>query len=768
MIKKKIISLLFFFSFYLGLFAYTTNPTCPDFTDIKASCVVATTGSVSNPFMLEGVVSDRHQLITVQGTDPRTGDLLSLIPSGETQVVKLGNEKVGAEAESLTYHFIVDKDNPILLVKFAVVLQDPQHNHLDQPRFVMRIMDKWGNLIEDCAEYDISSGGEIDGFQREGSVQWRDWTNVGLDMSKLVGQEVQVQFVTYDCKLGAHYGYAYFTAHCISNSLHFSSCEASSFTIEAPEGFAAYLWDNGDNTKSSTGTKTGSPVTLSCNVTSATDCQFTLVAYISDEVGLPTKDTTIVDTICQGDTYTKYNYNLPEQMEIGTHTIYNSILNPSTCVGNVTLILKLTVIQRYTEIKESICIGNNYNKNGFNIIQPPVGMIRDTLFLNSKNAFCDSIVCLDLTVNASFSLPMANAIKGDAYPCVGEIMSYSFDYAGELASFAWTVPDSTIIMSGQGTSQIRLVFQDTVVGNIFLTGENGCGSGSISIPVYPKPSYHSFVADSICLGEYYNKNGFDLGVQDSTGYFVFMHNYQTSLGCDSVNILALSVFPTPILEISSLENDVLCNSESITLYAVTDNKNIEDYLAVPQIAIGDIHCTDGTIVKPKDYWTSGKTADGVVFFVDTAYQHGWILSLTETDSYWGSNFNSPLPDFSQNRYDLALADTAGYANTKILRDASSGYSAAATVDFANDWYLPAIGQLNILYASIHKVNKSLVLLNAIQIPTYENGLIGSGWSYWSSTECTTTYAWSLRDEGCIYPYAQKNTHYIKVRAVRSF
>lgn len=753
---RNTINIIFAFLFCVSTFAYTTYPSCPNFTDIKASYVVATTGDVRNPFVTEGVDSTRQKLISTQGTDPRTGGALSLLPTGESQVVRLGNEQVGAQAESLTYHFIVDNDNPILFVKFAVVLEDPQHNQIEQPRFVMRIMDKNGKLIEDCAEYDIYSGGDIEGFQRYGGVQWRDWTNVGLDMSKFAGQEVLVQFVTYDCTQSGHYGYAYFTAQCIPNRLHFSSCKSANFTVEAPAGFVSYLWDNGDQSQSSTRTKTGNSMTLNCTVTSATGCAFTLSALVSDESGLPNKDTVIIDTICQGEPYAKYRYNLPAQMETGTHTFYNSILSPTSCGGDVNLTLQLTVIPRYTVIKKSICQGMNYTENGFNIQQPPVGNLRDSLFLKSKNALCDSIICLDLTVNASFSLPIANAIKGDANPCVGEAVSYSFEYAGESASFVWTVPDSTVIVSGQGTSQISLIFEDTKAGNIILTGKNGCGSGAVSIAVHPKPSYHSFVADSICTGDSYNKNGFDLGVQDSTGYFVVTHNYQTQLGCDSVKTLALSVFPTPSLQISSQGNDVLCGSKAITLHALANGASFSPN--IPRIVAGDILCTDGSTIKPADYASSGKVAEGVVFYVDKTGEHGWAVGLTEANVKWSTESRDITTLTNYYPISDALLDIDGYTNTQKIRAVGDAtfYPAVWAVDFANGWYLPAAGQLAFLVASRYLIlNSSLAVVGGIMMDR----------GYWSSTEFDIYNSFTI-DTGDMYQYSKGQRRI--VRAIKNF
>ena len=212
-IKHRILSLVA----GLAVFA-AAQAVCPNFTDLNSPNVTGFTGSTSNPFASSGVVSGRHTLITAQGTDPNTGGALSFLPAGESQVIKLGNERTGAEAEALTYRFSVDINNAVLLLKFAVVLEDPGHGFIAQPRFVVRVTDSDGNLTEECAEYDVSAGGDIPGFQTYQNsswktIRWRDWTNIGIDLSRYIGQTVQLQFITYDCSYGAHFGYEIGRAH---------------------------------------------------------------------------------------------------------------------------------------------------------------------------------------------------------------------------------------------------------------------------------------------------------------------------------------------------------------------------------------------------------------------------------------------------------------------------------------------------------------------------------------------------------------------------
>ncbi|MDR0872785.1 MAG: leucine-rich repeat domain-containing protein, partial [Prevotellaceae bacterium] len=613
---RKFYSIIIVLLFSLAASAYTVAPSCPDFTDINASYSVATTGSTSNPFANTGVVSGRHSIITAQGTDPNTGGALSLLPAGESRVIKLGNDRVGYEAETVTCHFMVDKDRPVLLLKFAVVFEDPAHNVVIQPRFVVRITDKDGNLIEDCAEYDVSAGADLEGFQTYNKgyyspIRWRNWTNVGLDMSRYIGKEVQVQFVTYDCAAGGHFGYAYFTAHCIPNILQLENCGGGNYTVEAPDNFASYLWDNGDQTRTSTRSAAETNKTLTCLVTSVTGCRFPLYAYVTNSA--PSVPSVYKDTVCEGETYSKHNFNLHTQFETGEKQYYNTYLNPTTCNGNVTDELILTVLPRYERIEATICQGEDYKANGFEILQPAAGVRYDTIKISSAGAGgkCDRFRYLKLTVNVSLNMP--NVIQGDHAPCVNEPVVYEFAGAETMTKYSWAFPANAVVLKGRYSSQVTLYFTDDTPAQVILKGENGCGTGAVSFDVTPCPTYNQRFTDNICTGESYNNYGFNLGVQNTAGYFVHEKKLTTKLGCDSTVMLALQVNPIPTVRIEPIDPVLCYPGDEITLYALDENE------AMPQFVFYDL--SDGTymiqdyygiferIVIPSYY--SGKKVTGI-------------------------------------------------------------------------------------------------------------------------------------------------------------
>lgn len=748
---------------------------CPVFTNLTGSGVTCQYGDFQNPFQYSGVASGRHTIITQQGGDPYTGYQLPMLPPGESAVVKLGNELVGREAEAVTYQFTVNPDYAILLLKFAVVLEDPGHPAPAQPRFVVRVLNSAGQLVETCAEYDVTAAGDIPGFQTYTAgwynVRWRPWTNVGIDLSDYAGQQIRLQFVTYDCDYWGHFGYAYFTASCMSNQLAMSGCNGSQVTLVAPSGFESYAWDNGSTSSSATYTVSGT-TTANCLITSATGCQFTLSGTISSQSGLPTTSTTVYDTICEGDTYMGHFFDLPAQWETGTHTFRNTFFNAGNCTGgNVTTTLYLTVMPKYNNIYDAACQGTDYNAHGFHYANLQTGSFIDSI-VTTLSTGCDLVTVLHLTVNPSFSLS-SNTLSGPTAVCRHEVCSYSLPNVEGLASFHWNLPNGVNLIYGQGTATANLYFTDDAPNpaNISLTGANGCGSGNIPITVTHSPTYHIFFQDTLCTGHDYHRYGFDLARQDNTGWYTFTNRYTTAQGCDSVRILQLLVTGTPTLTTLAQPAEI-CTGQSTAVHAMGENAGFSQGGQAPPVAIGDILCTDNSIVKPSAWPVAGKTAMGIVFYVDNTGEHGWAVHLQDQGTsvmwtpWWCQSTDiATLPNYINDRD--AITDLDGYSNTQIIRNAGDAtlYPAAYAIDFANGWYLPAVGQLRLLFAEVMTLNTSLQVVGGTQFPV--NDIFSY---YWSSTEYGLyegEHAWFVyfRDGGV---YSSGKGSSFRVRGIRTF
>ena len=273
---KTFIFLTFLTEILIFNFSASSQNGCPnaDFSFQDFTNWQGFTGTYNACCPTPGIVPGRHTIMNVPGTDHNTGNLLSILPPGLSVGARLGNQSVGAEAERLVYSFTIDSSNAIFYYWYAVVLEDPSHSQLEQPKFNIELQTS-GSSVGLCGSYYIVSGGSIPGFQSFGSIRWKDWALVGIDLSPFIGQSISFEFTTYDCAQSGHFGYAYLSCGCMEKAFQINY-EQNFATLTAPEGFT-YLWSpNGDTSQSITAYYPIQDTIYSCVVTSVTGCTFTL------------------------------------------------------------------------------------------------------------------------------------------------------------------------------------------------------------------------------------------------------------------------------------------------------------------------------------------------------------------------------------------------------------------------------------------------------------------------------------------------------------
>lgn len=193
-------------------------------------------------------MESRHTVhYDINERDPRTDGGLRTVPEGEVASVRLGNWNTGGEAERVEYRYTVDaSSSAILILKYAVVLQDPEHNEIWQPKFELEVL-KNGKPISNkgCGEAKFTAGAntsEKDGWHKFGTGWWKDWTTISINLREHHGEEVVVRLTTYDCAELGHFGYAYFTLNCSDGELKSTACgDVENDTLIGPEGFK-YRW----------------------------------------------------------------------------------------------------------------------------------------------------------------------------------------------------------------------------------------------------------------------------------------------------------------------------------------------------------------------------------------------------------------------------------------------------------------------------------------------------------------------------------------------
>ncbi|MEE1226065.1 MAG: leucine-rich repeat domain-containing protein [Bacteroidales bacterium] len=249
-----------------------------------------------------------------------------------------------------------------------------------------------------------------------------------------------------------------------------SDCSTATLTATANEGYIFLSWNDGN---------TENPRLVSLT----SDTSFTANFIVS------TINTEITATICQGQTYTENGFNV---IEAGTYTQTLTAINGADSI--VTLTLNVLPIFN-TELTATICEGQVYTENGFNVSEAGVY----TQNLTSING-CDSIVTLTLNVNPIFNTELsANICQGQVYDENG----FNVSEAG--------------------------VYTQT------LTSVNGCDS-IVTLTVSVNPTFDTTINATINTGETYAEFGFN---ESEAGTYV--QNLQTVNGCDSTITLVLSV-----------------------------------------------------------------------------------------------------------------------------------------------------------------------------------------------------------------------------------
>jgi len=233
-----------------------------------------------------------RQVIMTQGVDPHSCGGLRTVYQG-TYSARLGNDRVGAQAEGLSYTLTITPSSTIIRYAYAVVFQDPNHTQAEQPRFQARVRLANGTVVP-CTDYTVTAASGLPGFQYCAQpndttlVAWRDWTEMAVDLSAYVGQTVTLEFETGDCQRRGHYGYAYIDAvQCGQSINHLTYCENdTTLTINGMGGFANYQWQTGDTTQN----VTINPQlydTITCVVTTFQGCQLTLYYVLDMAPGHP-------------------------------------------------------------------------------------------------------------------------------------------------------------------------------------------------------------------------------------------------------------------------------------------------------------------------------------------------------------------------------------------------------------------------------------------------------------------------------------------------
>lgn len=234
----------------------------------------------------------------------------------------------------------------------------------------------------------------------------------------------------------------------------------------------------------------------------------------------------------------------------------------------------------------------------------------------------------------------------------------------------------------------------------------------------------------------------------------YTKTYTSPGGCIFTVTLHLTIIDE--LEVSLVaDEEEICENESTTLHAE---------VTLPVFyAPGDILCTDGSIVKPSTWPVAGKTAKGIIFYVDASGRHGWAIGLNENQmNNWcvASNMGDIPGLIKYSNARDAIRDFNGNRNTQLISDPTNFPAVGYCIEQGG--YLPSIGQLNVLFGRLIEINNCLEQLGYEPIPDE------SSWFYWSSTVNSDTKVFRIDRKGQVLSVNIKNQSNYKVRPVFDF
>lgn len=252
----------------------------------------------------EGSITGRHTV----NTDPNAYDRLTgydvkVVPDGELASVRIGNLLSGGAEQIMIRHKVDTSLQRILLVNYAIVFQQPTHDSIQQPYFLLKLIDETtgAELDPNCghAEFYCNNKAGVlpDGWKSVnspgyGPIMYKPWSYIGFDLADYHGSTLKLHVEVRDClggqdgSPGVHFSYAYFTIGCASGHIEGVTCgDVDTMNLAAPIGFE-YQWTREDDPGTVLSTQRELTVdasdtrlyTCRCNIEGKPDCAFSVSA----------------------------------------------------------------------------------------------------------------------------------------------------------------------------------------------------------------------------------------------------------------------------------------------------------------------------------------------------------------------------------------------------------------------------------------------------------------------------------------------------------
>ena len=557
----------------------------------------------------------------LNGTNPG----LHTIPAGEVASVRLGNRLDGidvaalyndcsnqnnytGEAERITYTLHVTDENKYILLRYAIIWENPGgHNDLLPSFQIETLSGETGEtpIAGECynfsstvgeADFDyigkstlnhrICSGNNWSGWgsklqTEEHDVAWRKWRTRIVNLEDYVGQTIRLRITSSDCGHRGHFGYSYFTLRCLDVNLYSPTCglPTDTRTFTAPEGLN-YIWYkvNSAHVRLETLTENSNALTVlndgqeyECYIASPENANCHISLYATAAPRAPIADFAVdlhkacVDTVYlidksgvsyDGTTVAYPRENVDEvRWDYGDGVRTNAIYTPGqpiTYAQDGTYIITQTA-----KLGPGNCESTMFwpvTVRGYSATHD--GEVYDTI-CNGDSYIWNSGTYIHTGV---YSYVMSNAAAGGRCDSVARLHLKVWD--------SYIFPTDTIdVREGKETPYVWKKNGHSV--NLFTSGVyidsclsvHGCDSiHRLVLRVRPKHYIHEF--DTICKGESYkyHKNGVTVYYTETGIYYDSL--LTETYGNDSVYCLELFVRPSYHYS----ETQTFCKGDTVTFH----------------------------------------------------------------------------------------------------------------------------------------------------------------------------------------------------------
>jgi gliding motility-associated-like protein len=333
-IKKISIHFRFMFTFAVAIaINYKSLAQCPPNIDFEKGnfngwqCWAGSVDTITGQNQITlaptaGPLVNRQVILSLSPGDgiDKYGKFPRNCPNGSGHSIQLGNEQNGHMAEGLSYQFSIpaNANRFKLIVNYAIVLQDPEHLPIQQPRFKMEAFNITDNIIIACSSNDFFAQNGVLDFKPSGilsggiPVYYKDWSGISMSLDGNAGKTIRLFFKTAGCTYIDHFCYAYIDVNteCDGSLANNSFCINDTVVkLKAPVGFQDYTWydntfsqllGNGQSLILKPAPANGTIINVVVNPGNSYGCKDTLVTQLTGNLTVNAKagpDTSICNLI---------------------------------------------------------------------------------------------------------------------------------------------------------------------------------------------------------------------------------------------------------------------------------------------------------------------------------------------------------------------------------------------------------------------------------------------------------------------------------------